>query len=169
MRHAFDVYGPTDISLGGHRWHPVTGMTDFTVGTFRVTPFPAIHDVPCLGYILRSGEEKLLFLVDSAYCPRVISGMTHISIECNYDRPTLYGRAAAGEISGDEVKRIMANHFGLESLVEMLKANDLSELQEIHLLHMSDRNGNEGRILRAIQELTGVPVYVAKKMGTKNE
>lgn len=163
MQHAVDVYGPENLGLNGHRWHPVVPGEIFQAGSFMVKSFSAVHDVPCLGYILQSGKDKLLFLIDSAYCPCKIEGLTHIAIECNYDRQTLHERVAAGQMSGDEVKRIVANHFGLESLVEMLKANDLSELWEIHLLHMSDRNGNEERILGTIKEATGAPVFVARK------
>ena len=42
----------------------------------------------------------------------------------------------------------------------MLKANDLSNLEEIHLIHLSSNNANAEQIKTSIQEVTGVPVYI---------
>ena len=42
----------------------------------------------------------------------------------------------------------------------MLEANDLSKLEEIHLIHLSSNNANATYIKQSIQEVTGVPVYV---------
>jgi hypothetical protein len=42
-----------------------------------------------------------------------------------------------------------------------MQANDLSKVQEIWLLHLSDGNSDADRFKREIQELTGKPVYVA--------
>jgi|AntDeeMinimDraft_5_1070356.scaffolds.fasta_scaffold16527_4 phosphoribosyl 1,2-cyclic phosphodiesterase len=47
------------------------------------------------------------------------------------------------------------------SYQDFLRANDLSRVKEIHLLHLSDRNSNAERFKREIQEISGKPVYVA--------
>ena len=44
---------------------------------------------------------------------------------------------------------------------ELLKANDLSKVQQIWLLHLSDGNSDEKRFKREIQELTGKPTFIA--------
>ena len=54
----------------------------------------------------------------------------------------------------------MQSHFSLEHAIGMLKANDLSNLEEIHLIHLSSNNANAEQIKTSIQEVTGVPVYV---------
>lgn len=41
-----------------------------------------------------------------------------------------------------------------------MKANDLSRLQQIYLLHLSAENSNEAEMKREIQRLTGAEVYV---------
>ena len=56
--------------------------------------------------------------------------------------------------------RIMESHFSLEHAIGMLEANDLSNLEEIHLIHLSSNNANAEQIKTSIQEVTGVPVYV---------
>ncbi|HEM1811409.1 TPA: MBL fold metallo-hydrolase, partial [Listeria monocytogenes] len=52
------------------------------------------------------------------------------------------------------------SHFSLENVKEFLNANDLSQLREIHLLHISSSNGDPNMFKNEIQALTGVPVYV---------
>ena len=57
-------------------------------------------------------------------------------------------------------KRILKSHFSLENVKEFLKANDLSRVQEIWLLHLSDGNSDAERFKREIQELTGKMVFI---------
>ncbi|EDO0821657.1 MBL fold metallo-hydrolase, partial [Listeria monocytogenes] len=57
-------------------------------------------------------------------------------------------------------KRVLQSHFSLENVKDFLKANDLSQLREIHLLHISEKNGDKERFKKEIQAMTGVPVYV---------
>ncbi|GAB5829306.1 TPA: hypothetical protein O2V65_002656 [Staphylococcus aureus] len=54
----------------------------------------------------------------------------------------------------------MESHFSLEHAIGMLKANDLTRLEEIHLIHLSSQNSNTKYIKSEIQKVTGVPVYV---------
>jgi phosphoribosyl 1,2-cyclic phosphodiesterase len=49
----------------------------------------------------------------------------------------------------------------LEQVKEFLKANDLSKVQQIVLIHLSDGNSDEALFKTEIQKLTGKPVYVA--------
>lgn len=57
--------------------------------------------------------------------------------------------------------RLLTSHFSLENVKEFLKANDLSQVREIWLLHLSDGNSDQVRFKREIMELCGKPVYVA--------
>jgi hypothetical protein len=60
------------------------------------------------------------------------------------------------------IKKIpIKSHFSLENVKRFLQANDLSRVQEIWLLHLSDGNSDETRFKREIQELTGKPVIIA--------
>jgi phosphoribosyl 1,2-cyclic phosphodiesterase len=58
-------------------------------------------------------------------------------------------------------KRLLRSHFSLENVLEFLRANDMSKVQEIYLLHLSDNNSDEAMFKRRVQEVTGKPVYVA--------
>jgi len=43
---------------------------------------------------------------------------------------------------------------------KFLQANDLSRVQEIWLLHLSDGNSNSERFKREVKEISGKPVYI---------
>lgn len=49
--------------------------------------------------------------------------------------------------------------------IDELKANDLSKVREIWLLHLSDGNSDAERFKREVMELTGKPVYIALEKG----
>jgi phosphoribosyl 1,2-cyclic phosphodiesterase len=59
-------------------------------------------------------------------------------------------------------RRLLKTHLSIDNAKDFLRANDLSRVQEIHLIHLSDGNSDEARFKREIQALTGKPVYVAQ-------
>ncbi|EGT1437249.1 MBL fold metallo-hydrolase, partial [Listeria monocytogenes] len=81
-------------------------------------------------------------------------------IECNYSADILEENVINKVIHQVQKKRVLQSHFSLENVKEFLNANDLSQLREIHLLHISERNGDPERFKKEIQAMTGVPVYV---------
>jgi len=82
-------------------------------------------------------------------------------VECNYSMDILNENIRTGKIPAVMKKRLLQSHFSLDNVKGFLKANDLSQVKEIWLLHLSDSNSNTERFKREIQELTGKPVYVA--------
>ena len=84
-------------------------------------------------------------------------------VECNYALDILQKNVTAGLVPTALKDRVLRSHFSLENVKEFLKANDLSKVQEIWLLHLSDGNSDAGRFKREIQELTGKEVYIARK------
>jgi phosphoribosyl 1,2-cyclic phosphodiesterase len=57
--------------------------------------------------------------------------------------------------------RIIRSHMSLETLKDMLRANDLSKVEAIYLLHLSDGNSDAVRFKREVQELTGKMVFIS--------
>ena len=82
-------------------------------------------------------------------------------VECNYSLDILKRNVDAGTVPKELKTRILKSHFSLENVKQFLRANDLSKVQEIWLLHLSDGNSNAERFKREIQELTGKMVFVA--------
>lgn len=149
---------------GHHRAHPIFAETTTQIGDWSVTPFDAVHDLPTFGFVLQhGGGGRLLYLTDTAYSRYRFDGLTHIAIECNYSRELLRNNTLRGDIHTERYKRTVRNHMSLERLLDMLRANDLSRVQEIHLLHLSDANSDEAEFADAVRRATGKPVYVADK------
>jgi phosphoribosyl 1,2-cyclic phosphodiesterase len=150
------------IGVNHHRVNPVTSKQPFQVGTWTILPFDVQHDVSePLGFLLANkAGEKLLFATDTFYIKYKFKGLTHIMVECNYSIDILDANIALGSVPAVMKKRLMRSHFSLENVKDFLRANDLSKVQEIWLLHLSDSNSDEEEFKREVMSLTGKVVYV---------
>jgi len=149
-----------------HRLHIIEPKQMFTVGTFSVLPFETEHDCPgSLGFLLISNVtgERLLFATDTYFLRYRFKGLNFIMVECNYAKDILDANTEAGRLPESLRNRLIKSHFSLEHVKGFLKANDLSGVREIWLLHLSDGNSDAARFKREIQELTGIPVRIADK------
>lgn len=151
------------IGIDHHRIKTISALHPFKIGTWQIMPFDVQHDVAePLGFLLANKTgDKLLFATDTYYVKYKIKGLTHIMIECNYSLDILNENIELGRVHPAMKRRLMKSHFSLENVKEFFKANDLSKVEEIHLLHLSDINSNEELFKREIQQLTGKPVYVS--------
>lgn len=168
MKAGVDCYisqGTADaLRLSGHRLKIVRALQQFSLGAWTVLPFDTIHDAAePLGFLLAAGEEKVLYLTDTAYCKYRFRGLTRILIECNHSWDILQANVESGAVPAEMRRRVMRSHMSLSTVKEFLKANDLSAVREIHLIHLSDGNSDAERFKNEIQALTGRPVYVAEK------
>jgi phosphoribosyl 1,2-cyclic phosphodiesterase len=145
-----------------HRIIPVQAKKQFQIGTWTILPFDVQHDVSePYGYLLvNEAGEKLLFATDTFYIRYKFKGLTHLLVECNFSLDILNQNIAAGRVPPVMKKRLMRSHFSLENFKEFLKANDLSRLKEIWMLHLSDTNSDADLFKKEISQLTGKPVYV---------
>jgi phosphoribosyl 1,2-cyclic phosphodiesterase len=148
--------------ISGHRFKPVKAMEQYVVATWTIMPFPVEHDAEePYGYLLANQDgDKLAFITDSYFCRYTFSGLTHLMLECNYSLKILDENIAIGRVHPAMRPRLLRSHFSLENVKDFLRANDLSKLQEVHLLHLSDNNSNEALFKREVQQITGKPVYV---------
>jgi len=149
--------------INHHRLKPVKAKEQFSVGTWTILPFDVEHDVAePLGFLLMNEQgENLLFATDTYYVRYKFKDLTHIMIECNYSLDILNENIESEIIHPAMKRRLMTSHFSLENVIEFLKVNDLSKVQEIHLIHLSETNSNEIEFKRKVQEVTGKPVYVS--------
>jgi phosphoribosyl 1,2-cyclic phosphodiesterase len=152
------------LGLEHHRLRPVRAKETFKVGTWTVRAFETQHDcAEPLGFLLhsRASNERLLYATDTYYIRYKFPGLTHIMVECNYAKDILYENVKRGAVPEVLKNRLLTSHFSLENIKEFLKANDLSRVQEIWLLHLSDGNSDAERFKREVMEITGKPVYIA--------
>lgn len=144
-----------------HRLMPVISGIQIDISDFTILPFDAEHDAAQpFGYLIkyRPTGEKLLFLTDSYYCKYRFEGLNYIMIECNYIKDIL----DQSQLDDYRKQRLLKSHFSLEHVKDFLKANDLSQCQEIILLHLSDGNSDAARMIREIEELTGIKPKIAE-------
>jgi len=150
-----------EIGASGHRVKIVEPKEPFRLGTWEIVAFETVHDVPSVGYLLANKNgEKVLYLTDSEYSPWKFIGVSHFLVEINFDQETIRQNVADGIIDREHYKRVIRSHCSLETAVELLKANDLSNTQGLWILHMSNENANAERIKRTLQEAFGKPVYL---------
>ena len=169
IRAGIDVYmseGTKEaLDIDNHRIKVIGAKKLFDIGTWKILPFETKHDCQQpLGFYMRNKAGKnLLYATDTFYLKDKFKELNYIMIECNHSRKILNKKVKNGIISPQQKKRIIQTHFGLEQVIKFLKANDLSKVNEIWLLHLSDRNSNAKLFKKEIQELTGKMVKVAEE------
>lgn len=182
VKAGIDVYASRDtfmmldidslLNINNHRIHDIKlrelnskhkVYKSFRIGTWAIQPFETQHDsLEPLGYLLANqAGGKLLFATDTYYLKYQFKGLTHIMLECNYALDILNENIRTGRVPASQKKRLLKSHFSLENAKEFLRSNDLSRVEEIHLLHLSERNSDAEQFKREIQELTGKMVLVA--------
>lgn len=160
MKFGIDCYMTTEtaqaLNLSGHRLHIIEPMKQLKIDSWTILPFETVHDCPgSVGFLIKNGSDKLVFLTDTHYCPVRFKGLTIIAIECNWSKQTL-----SPNLDPAARKRLYRSHFNLDRVKQFLEANDLSQVKEIHLLHLSTRNSDEKLFKETIERLTGIPTYV---------
>lgn len=156
------------LGISGHRIKIVRALDQYQLGTWTILPFNTEHDAEgSLGFLMASKSGfKVLYLTDTAYCRYKFNGLTHILIEANYSLDILRESVANGTVPVELKNRLLKSHFSLANVKEFLKANDLQNVREIWLLHLSEGNSDAERFKREVQELTGKMVFVAEATGS---
>lgn len=129
---------------------------------WTILSFSLHHDsADPIGFLVAHGDERLLFIPDTGFISNRFAGVTIAAVECNFLSEQLSENIRNGSLPAVTGRRIRRNHMSLNTLIEMLKANDLSKCRAIHLLHLSDGNSYEGRMIKEVQKATGIPTYAA--------
>jgi phosphoribosyl 1,2-cyclic phosphodiesterase len=153
------------LQIAEHRANHIRAGEQFRIGTWMILSFATIHDgLESLGfYMVGKDDEAFLFLTDSGYCPVRFKGLSVIAIECNFVEEIMTEKIISGGIPAAAGHRIRRAHMSLEATVGMLKANDLSRCRAVYLLHLSNGNSDEAKMVRAVQEATGIPCFVCEE------
>ena len=134
----------------------------YVVGGFSFVPFLLEHDVTCLGYLIHHEDMGLLlFATDTATIPYKFKGLNNLMIECNYSEDCINEAIYSHKLCNSLEDRIVNNHLSLESVETFLKNNDLSCIDNIILLHLSDGNSNADIFRHQIMKLTGINTIIA--------
>lgn len=154
-----------DYAINSYKLDFIESEATFKVGNFKILPFEVQHDArEPLGFLIHHPDMgKLLFITDSYYCRYQFKDINHILIECNYSKEILNQNLQDGLIPLSLRNRLLKSHFSLENVKEFLKASDLSHVEDIVLIHLSESNSDAELFKTEIEKLTGKPTYVADK------
>lgn len=135
------------------------------IGSFKVMPFATQHDAtqPC-GYLIKHADfGLLLFATDTYYLRYTFAGLNYVMIECNYDKRILDENTKNGVVPMVVRERVLRSHMSVADCIKTLKANDLSQVRAIMLLHLSGNNSNADNFLERVKRNTGKHTIVAQK------
>ena len=140
-------------------------MKPFQIGGFKIIAFEVFHDaVDPIGFFVNHKEcGNVLFATDTYYLKPRFKGLNNILIECNYREDILLDNVHNGRLSSFLMNRITESHLEYNTCKEALLANDLTDVNNIVLIHLSDGNSNAKEFKQGIERATAKTVYVAEK------
>lgn len=149
--------------ISGIHVHKMDLLKDHNIGTLVVVAFSVKHDAsePCGFYIVsRTTKERLVFITDAEYTEYCFRHVTHMMVEANYSEEGMH-YAISENLTPEQLKsRIRQSHMSIETTIKMIKANDLSRLKEVYLLHLSGNNADPEEFQKAVQDVVGKDVRV---------
>ncbi len=149
--------------LDANRANAIRKNKKFKIGEFEIIPFDVKHDAKePLGFLINHPECGLtLFITDTYYVEYLFPGLNNVIIEANYCENIINERLGVETGMKFLRDRVIRSHFSLENCKELLSTNDLSNVNNIVLIHLSDGNSDEKRFKKEVDELTGKTVSVA--------
>lgn len=147
-----------------HRTQVLKPKVKTKIGGFTVLPFDVEHDVAePFGFIIYHPEMgNTLFATDTYFLKYTFKSLNNILIEANYALDIVDDRVAKGSVHIAQRNRVLNSHMDIDTCKGVLKANDLSAVNNIVLIHLSDRNSDAARFKREVKELTGKRVHIAE-------
>lgn len=134
----------------------------FKIGNFKILPFDVQHDVPTLGfYIYHPDCGNVLFATDTFFLKYTFPNLNNIIIEANYCEDILEQREKQGNANTYISNRVRRSHMSIQQCIKTLQANDLSNVNNIVLIHLSDGNSHEIEFKEKTEKATGKTVHVA--------
>lgn len=141
-----------------HRAKQMESGKTYMVNGFKVNPFPVHHDVPTFGFLIEHPEMgRVLFLTDTYFTDYTFPGLNNIIIECNHDTEILEANTDKRFLR----ERIIQSHMNIETCKKTLLANDLSKVNNIVLIHLSEKNSDSQAFKKEIKAITGSTVNIA--------
>lgn len=142
-----------------HRIRIFTNKKTFTAGEFTVHPFDVEHDVPTSGFLINHPEcGNVLFLTDTVFCRYNFPDLNQVIIEANYSDSILNNKPEGIKFVRD---RVINSHMELGQCIRTLRANNLTGVNNIVLIHLSDSNSHEEIFKAEVEAATGKNVTVA--------
>jgi len=147
--------------IGRHNSITIQSKKCYQIGNFKVIPFDIRHDVKePLGFLINHPEcGTTLFLTDSFYSPYKFNGLNNLIIEANFCEDIIDQKLKANKKFLRD--RVLKSHLSIQKCIDLLNVNDLSEVNNIVLIHLSDSNSNEVEFQQKVASATGKNTIVA--------
>lgn len=134
----------------------------YRIGSFYVQTLPVPHgDCECYAYIIDHEDMgRLLFATDLSDFPYKVKGCNHIMLECNNSLDAIVDNMIEGHFN----RAASDTHLDMEDCFEVLHRLETPELQNVILIHLSNRNSNEDIIRKELSEqFPVINTYIADK------
>lgn len=137
----------------------------YELGGFKVMAFDSQHDsAEPIGFLIQHDAiGTLLFATDTYYLKYKFEDLTQVMIECNYENGILDRNVEEGIIKPFVKDRIKQSHMSLATTISTLKANDISRVNNVVLLHLSSNNSDSDLFKTSVEEAVGKVVTIARK------
>ena len=165
MKFGVDIYSSRGtfeaLELKGNRAKIIESQKIFNIGPFKIFPFNVNHNAKePLGFIINHPEcGNVLFITDTSYVEYKFQNLNHIFLETNYCENVLNSRS----IHRAMANRVRRDHMSLQTAKELLNVNDLTNVKNIVLIHLSDGNSDEKRFVSEVKSLTNKNGLAANK------
>lgn len=129
------------------------------IGTMAIMPIAVEHDAAePLGWLIYSeaSSQRLVFLTDTRIADVSLPAVHHIMVECNH-----MGLDSMGQTNAYHADRVVRNHMSLDDCIRFLLRQDLSQVQDIRLIHISNSHGDPMAMRNAVAAATGRQVIIA--------
>lgn len=139
--------------------------TEVKIGSFKVLPFPVIHDAAePFGFLINHKETgNVLFATDTKMLNYKFQDLNNILIECNYSDEIMTENYLKGYLPDVVMKRTRESHMSLKHCIDALASNDIKAVNNIVLIHLSPGNSNASEFKSVVEKETGKAVHIAEK------
>lgn len=127
-------------------------------GGFKIQSWEAVHNVPCVGYLIDHDDfGRLLYATDTEYVRYKFKGVTHFLIEANYSQEYVDPDKA-------NYRHILTGHQELQTAIGCIKANQSEKTKHIILCHLSADNASPEAFKTAVEAICveGCTVDIAR-------
>lgn len=141
------------------------------IGSWTIVPFYLPHTtryketgalIPCpnFGYLIKCGDETLLYATDFEYIPYTFKNqrINYMLLECNHMDDSL-------ERDSAKYEHVLKGHSSVSTVRDIILANKTPDLRNVILCHLSSENAEPERMKSEIQQVAGkwVNVEIAEK------
>ena len=153
------VYGERIIGLPEKR--------SIRISEWIVIPFYLPHTtrnkdtgalIPCpnFGYLIKSGDETLLYATDFEYIPYTFKSqkINYMLLECNHMDDLL-------ERDSAKYEHVLKGHSSISTVRDIILANKTPDLRNVILCHLSSENADPETMQKEVQSVAGKWVNVA--------